>query len=269
MDIVLEVVGAGHAARQEAAIKVRQPLPALLVHTRDPEMLESVLRLRDQVLDELNVKSLEPIEDPGKFVSYTIRPNLRALGPRLGKRLNAVREALAALDAGEVAARVRAGADILVDTAEGNVSLQASDVLVDTERLPGYAAAQGPRSTVVLDTTLTPPLIEEGLARDFVRRIQDARKQAGYQIDDTIEIKFVADPEVARAIRAHRKYVIAETFATALEGNPETGASDAVEPESVAGPGGHIAEDGRFVDQIDVGEHQVRIAVRATGTRAK
>ena len=87
-------------------------------------MLESVLRLRDQVLDELNVKSLEPIEDPGQFVSYTIRPNLRALGPRLGKRLNAVRDALAALDAGEVAARAsKPGLTSVVDTAEGEVTL--------------------------------------------------------------------------------------------------------------------------------------------------
>jgi isoleucyl-tRNA synthetase len=269
MDIVLEVVGAGHAARQEAAIKVRQPLPALLVHTRDPEMLESVLRLREQVLDELNVKSLQPIEDPEKFVSYAIRPNLRALGPRLGKRLNAVRDALAELDAGEVAARVRAGMDIPVQTAEGEVTLQPSDLLVNTERLPGYAAAQGPRSTVVLDATLTSALIEEGLARDFVRGIQDARKQAGYQIDDSIEIRFVADPEVARAIRAHRTYVITETLATALEENPVTGASDAVELESVEGPGGVIAVDGWYLDQIGVGEHQVRIAVRATGTRVE
>ena len=94
MGAVLEVVGAGHAARQEAAIKVRQPLPALLVYTREPEMLESVLRLRDQVLDELNVKSLRPMDDPGQYVSYTIRPNLRTLGPRLGKRVNAVSQPL-------------------------------------------------------------------------------------------------------------------------------------------------------------------------------
>jgi isoleucyl-tRNA synthetase len=159
--------------------------------------------------------------------------------------------------------------DIPVQTAEGEVTLQPSDLLVNTERLPGYAAAQGPRSTVVLDTTLTPALIEEGLARDFVRGIQDARKQAGYQIDDSIEIKFVADPEVARAIQAHRSYVITETLATALEGNPVTGASDAVEPESVEGPGGLIAADGWYLDQIGVGEHQVRIAVRVTGTRAE
>ena len=267
MDAVLEVVGAGHAARQEAAIKVRQPLPAVLVHTREPEMLESVLKLRDQILDELNVKSLRPMDDPGQYVSYTIRPNLRALGPRLGKRVNAVRHALAALDAGEVAARAQAGTDILVDTDEGAVTLQPSDVLVDTERLPGYAAAQGSRSTVVLDTTLTPALIEEGLARDFVRGIQDARKQAGYQINDTIEIRFVADPEVARAIEAHRGYVMTETLAALLEGVTVAGASDAVEPESVQGPGGLMAKGGWYLDQIAVGEHQLRIAIRPSHTR--
>ena len=262
MDAVLEVVGAGHAARQEATIKVRQPLPALLVHTREPAMLESIFRLRDQILDELNVKSLEPMADPGQFVSYTIRPNLRALGPRLGNRVNEVRDALVALDAGEVAVRARAGSDIHVDTAEGSVTLAPSDILIDTVRLPGYAAAQGARSTVVLDTTLSPALIEEGLARDFVRGIQDARKQAGYQIDDTIEINFVADPEVARAIEAHREYVMTETLATTLQGETAPGNSDAVEPELVEGPGGTVLADGRFVDQIGVGDHHVRIALR-------
>jgi isoleucyl-tRNA synthetase len=261
MDAVLEVVGAGHAARQEAAIKVRQPLPALLVHTRDPEMLGSVLRLREHVLDELNVKSLVPMNNPGQYVSYTIRPNLRALGPRLGKRLNSVREALSARDPQEVAVAARAGIAIDLDTAEGRVMLEPGDLLIDTVRLHGYAAAQGPRSTVVLDTTLTPALIEEGLARDFVRGIQDARKQAGYQIDDTIEIRFVADPEVSRAIEAHRSYVMTETLATSLQGNIAAGVSDAVEPEAVEGPGGTLQVDGRFDDQIVVGEHHVRITL--------
>jgi isoleucyl-tRNA synthetase len=261
MDAVLEVVGAGHAARQEASIKVRQPLPALLVYTREPAMLQSVLKLQDQVLDELNVKSLKPMADPGQFVSYAIRPNLRALGPRLGKQVNAVRDALAAHDPADIAARVRAEADIQVDIPEGKVTLQPTDILVDTVRLPGYAAAQGARSTVVLDTTLTPALIEEGLARDFVRGIQDARKQAGYQIDDTIEIRFVADPEVARAIEAHRAYLMTETLATTLAGQIAPGTSDAVEPEAVEGPGGTVQADGRFDDQIVVGDHHVRITI--------
>jgi isoleucyl-tRNA synthetase len=261
MDAVLEIVGVGHAARQEAAIKVRQPLPALFVHTREPAMFDSVLRLQDQILDELNVKSLQPMEDPGQYVSYTIRPNLRALGPRLGKQVNAVREALAELDAGEVVAIVRTGGDIRLNTAEGGVTLEANDILVDSVRLPGYAAAQGPRSTVVLDATLTPSLIEEGLARDFVRGVQDARKQASYQIDDTIEIRFVADPEVWRAINAHREYVMTETLATLLQGDQTPGTSDAVEPEAVEGPGGKVLADGRFDDQITVGEHHVRITL--------
>jgi isoleucyl-tRNA synthetase len=267
MNAVLEVVGAGHAARQEAAIKVRQPLPALLIHTQEPTMLESVLRLQDQVLEELNVKSLEPMENPEEYVSYTIRPNLRALGPRLGKQLNAVRDALAELDPGEVASLVRGGREIQLETPHGGVALQPSDILVDAVKRPGYAAAQSPRSTVVLHTTLTPALIEEGLARDFVRGIQDARKQAGYQIEDTIEIRFVADPEVARALDAHRAYVMTETLAIILEGNSVTGASDAVEPESVTGPGGLIVDGGWYLDQIEVGEHQLRIAVRPISPR--
>lgn len=267
MDAVLEVVGAGHAARQAAAIKVRQPLPAILVHTREPAMFESVLRLKDQILDELNVKSVQPLTDPARFVSYTIRPNLRALGPRLGKQLNSVREALQALDPAEVAARVEAGQPILVEIGPECVSLEPSDVLVDLVRLPGYAAAQGPRSTVVLDTSLTPELVAEGFARDFVRGIQDGRKQAGYQIDDTIAIAYTADPEIARAIETHRDYVVAETLATSLAGQSVPGASDAVEPEEVEGPGGRLNESGQFSDQIDVGGHHVRIAIAQT-TRA-
>jgi isoleucyl-tRNA synthetase len=263
MDAVLEIVGAGHAARQEAAIKVRQPLPALLVHTREPAMFESALRLRDQILDELNVKSLQPMENPAQFVSFAIRPNLRTLGPRFGKHLGAVREALAEVDAEEVAARVEAGEGIALNIPEGSVTLEPGDVLVDMVKLPGYAAAAGPRSTVVLDTSLSPALIEEGLARDFVRGIQDARKQAGYQIDDTIEIGFVADPEIAGAIEAHRDYVMAETLAAVLAGETVAGASDAVEPESVDGPGGALKQDGSFIDQINVGDHHVRISMRS------
>jgi hypothetical protein len=117
---------------------------------------------------------------------------------------------------------------------------------------------------VVLDTSLTPELVAEGLARDFVRGVQDARKQAGYQIDDTIAIAYTADPEIARAIETHRDYVMAETLAAALDGLQVIGASDAVEPEEVEGPGGLLNQNGQFNDQIDVGGHHVRIAIAQT-----
>ena len=225
-------------------------------------MLASIRRLEDQVLDELNVKSLEPLADPGRFVTYGIRPNLRTLGPRLGKQLNAVREGLASLPPADVAAKVEAGQPVDVDTPSGAVSLAPDDILVDLVRIPGYAAAQGPNSTVVLDTSLTPELIAEGLARDFVRGIQDGRKQAGYRIEDTIEIVFEADPEAKAAVEAHRDYVMAETLATSLEGDAVIGASDALEPETVEGPGGAVTSNGVFLDQIEAGGHQIRIALR-------
>jgi isoleucyl-tRNA synthetase len=264
MEAVLEIVGAGHAARQEAAIKVRQPLPKLLVYSREPQLIESVLRLREQVLDELNVKEIDALSDPGQFVSYTVRPNLRALGPRLGKRLNAVREGLAALDPAQVAASVEAGEPVMAVTPEGEERLEPGEILVDLQKLPGFATAQGPRSTVVLDTSLSPELIEEGWARDFVRGIQDARKRAGYRVEDTIEIGYVADPEVVAAIDAHRAYVTAETLATTMAGEASAGTSDAVEPESVAGPGGLSFPDGWYADQISVGDHHVRITLNRT-----
>jgi len=264
MDAVLEVVGAGHAARQQAAVKVRQPLPALLVHAREPAMLQSLLRLQDQILDELNVKAIQPLSDPGRFVTYSIRPNLRLLGPRLGKKLNAVREAIAMLDPNLVAAKVEAGAEVIVNVDGESVSLSPDELLIDLVRLPGYAAAQGPRTTVVLDTSLTPALIEEGLARDFVRGVQDARKQAGYRIEDTIEILFLTDPEAGQAVANHRDYVMAETLATELRGEESIGASDALESAEVAGPGGRFTENGQYVDQIEAGGHHVRIALRPT-----
>jgi isoleucyl-tRNA synthetase len=261
MDAVLEVVGAGHAARQDAGVKVRQPLPSLFVHTHEPALYDAVTRLQDQILDELNVKSIAPLRDPERFVSYTIRPNLRRLGPRLGKRLNAVRDGLAALDPAEVASIVAAGRGVPVPTPDGPVMLEPEDILVGHERLAGYATAQGLRLIVVLDTSLTPELIAEGLVRDFVRGVQDGRKQAGYQVEDSIAVAFVADPEVVSAVRAHKDYVMAETLAVSLEANEVRGMSDAVEPEAVEGPGGaHV--DGAFVDQIEVGEHAVRIALR-------
>ncbi len=201
------------------------------------------------------------MRDPSSYVSYGIRPNLRTLGPRLGKRLNGVREALSQLDPTTVAKHVESGQAVDVETSDGQERLEPADILVDFERLPGYAAAQGPRLTVVLDTSLTPQLIQEGYARDFVRGVQDARKRAGYRIEDTIKIAYVADPEVSQAIEAHRNQVMTETLATVLISHPVTGASDAVAPESVDGPGGLLSKNGQYVDQVEVGEHNVRIAL--------
>ncbi|HEV2108696.1 MAG TPA: isoleucine--tRNA ligase [Thermomicrobiales bacterium] len=263
MSAVLEVVKLGHAARQEAAVKVRQPLPAILIYTRDPKDLDAVLRLRDLVLDELNIKDIQPLTDPGNVVAYDVRPNLSLLGPKYGKRLGLIRGALAAADVAEIARAVQAGQPFTLTLDDGaTVDLEPQELLVDLTKRSGYAAAQGDIGTVVLDTSLTPDLIEEGLARDFVRGVQDARKRADYEIEDRIELHYDADPAVVNALQAHGGVIAAETLAVDIVSQSDRGLSDAVEPEATDGPGGKIGADGWYRDQIAVGGHQVRVAIR-------
>ncbi|MDP9357496.1 MAG: isoleucine--tRNA ligase [Chloroflexota bacterium] len=263
MAAVLEVVRLGRSARTEGGIKVRQPLPAILVYARDGATMDAVLRLKDQVLDELNVKEVRPLVDLGDVVSYDIRPNLSVLGPKYGKRLGQIRQALAREDPSLVAASVADGYDLSLTLPDDSVVvLTPAELLVDLKKRSGYAAAQGSMATVVLDTSLTPELIEEGFARDFVRGVQDARKSAGYRIEDTIVVAYDADPEVVSALTSHAPYVAAETLAVGLEPTESRGVSDAVEPEATEGPGGSTGEDGTYRDQITVGRHQVRIALR-------
>ena len=263
MAAVLEVVSVGRAARTEAGVKVRQPLAGILVYARDGAVMESVLRLKEQVLDELNVKDVAPLVDLGEVVTYDIRPNLSVLGPKYGKRLGAVRQALGREEPASVAARVGAGTALELSLDDGStVTLEPNEILVDLKKRAGYAVGQGSKVTVVLDTSLTAELIEEGLVRDFVRGVQDARKSAGYRIEDTIAVRYEADPEVVAALAAHEAYVKAETLAVRLEREEAVGLSDAVEPEATDGPGGATTADGAYRDQITVGRHQVRIALR-------
>src|SRR5690606_20654388 len=165
MSAVLAVVKLGRAARSEANIKVRQPLPAILVHTPDPADAEAVVRLKDQILDELNVKDVRALTELGEVLSYDVKPNLPVLGPKYGKQLGAIRGALGKLDPSAVAAKVNAGENLPIELPDGStVELLPSELLVGMQKKEGFAAAQSENATVVLDTELTPELIAEGKA---------------------------------------------------------------------------------------------------------
>ncbi|HYP59545.1 MAG TPA: isoleucine--tRNA ligase [Thermomicrobiales bacterium] len=227
MRAVIEAVRLGRAARSTASVKVRQPLPAVLIYTRNREDFDAIELLRDQVLEELNVKEIRPLSDVGEVVTYSIRPNLPVLGPKYGKQLGAIRQALAAADSGMVAGLVGAERSVELTLPNGEAFwLEPSEVLVDLNKRDGYAAAQGPNMTVALDTELTPELIREGWIRDFIRGVQDARKTAGLQIEDRIDLRYSAPTEIAEAIEANCDYVRSETLALSVEhvadgsGNP-------------------------------------------------
>jgi isoleucyl-tRNA synthetase len=238
MSAVIEAVKLGRAARSAANVKVRQPLPALLVYARNREDFDAINLLQDQVLEELNVKEIRPLSDVGEVVAYNIRPNLPALGPKYGKQLGAIRQALAEVDAGLVAGLVGADRPVELTMPNGEALwLEPSEVLVDLNKREGFAAAQGATMTVALDTELTPELIEEGWVRDFVRGVQDARKTAGLQIDDRINLSYSADEGLADAITRNLEYIKSETLATSVEAGNANG------------------------DPIEVGESQVGITV--------
>jgi isoleucyl-tRNA synthetase len=219
MAAVLTVVRLGRSARAEANIKVRQPLPAILVHTADPGGAESVVRLKDQIVEELNVKDVRALSDLGDVVTHEIQPNLPVLGPKYGRQLGSIRKAISDSNAVDIALQVESGNPIPLILADGSVvELDPTELLVNLRKKEGFAAAQNADATVVLDTTLTPELLQEGIARDVVRAIQDARKQRELNIEDTIDVEYsTQDRALAVAIDTFREYISREVLATRLE----------------------------------------------------
>jgi isoleucyl-tRNA synthetase len=174
---------------------------------------------------ELNVKRVDFIERADQYITYTILPDLKRLGPRLGKRLPALRKALAAADGGNLLAELEAEGKLTLELPDGPVVLDSQDLQVRLQAKEGWAAAQGHSCVVVLSTELDEGLIREGLARELVRAIQDRRKEMGCQFTDRIEVGLVTDSrELRAAVEQFRDYVQGETLAVEIHLTPVTGA---------------------------------------------
>ncbi len=195
MDEVLNIVVLGRAARNTANIKNRQPLGKIYA-TAAKELDKDFCEI---IEDELNVKSLEFVTDSSGYVSYSFKPQLKTLGPKYGKLLGAIRNHLASLD-GSAAKKELDEKGAISFTADGTeISLAVEDLLIETVQKEGYHAESGNGVTVVLDTNLTDELIEEGFVRELVSKIQTMRKDAGFEVMDTIKI-YVSGNEKIEAI---------------------------------------------------------------------
>ncbi len=221
MRLAMRVSSLGRAARSKAGIRVRQPLAKVLVKTRSAQEGEALQRLSSQVMDELNIKEVALLKDERDVVEFSLRPDLKLLGPRLGADLPKLRRALDAADAASVARAVLNGESVLID----GIVLKPEELLVSTSERQGYAAASEGGYTVAVTTELTPELADEGMARELVHLIQNMRRSAGFDIADRIVTTYQADERIARVVQQHGDYIRQETLSLELrQGEPIAGA---------------------------------------------
>jgi len=216
MALARRLVELGRSARTSASVKVRQPLSRALISA--PGLAELPAELVAQVAEELNVRVLAPLEGAdGELVSYRVRPNFRALGGRLGSRTQPVAAAILAADPAALARELRAAGSASVRAGGDTVIIGAGDVIVTQTPLAGWAVAADSGETVALEVAISPELRREGLARDVIRLVQEARKSDGLNVTDRIVLRWsTTDPDVAAALTEHGALIAAEVLATDL-----------------------------------------------------
>jgi len=223
MKLARETASQGLSARSNAGIKVRQPLSQVLVYVKQgrAELAPDLLEI---VKDELNIKELVFVEDPESLLSYKILPDNKLLGPKYGPDFPKIKKALAALDADHVASLVNSEEPVPLDVEGETITLEPEEVLVGTEGAEGLSTVDSKLLTVAIETEITSTLRDEGLARELVRRIQDLRKQADFEIADRIAILYQVSGGLRSAIETHRSYIMDETLALKMEeAEPQTG----------------------------------------------
>ncbi len=215
MTVVREAVRLGLAARAQAKLKVRQPLRAAVVVAAGPEQV-AIERFDALIREELNVRQLRVASAADELSEVEIKPNYRTLGPRFGKEMPLVAQAVAALDAASVAATLSDGGTVGIAVGGHDHQLSGEDLLVAMKPLPGYQVEREGSHAVALELEIDDELRAEGWARDVVRAVQLARQDAGLDVSDRIELILAGDEELLQGIRPHAKHITGETLAVAL-----------------------------------------------------
>ena len=250
MALVQKIASLGHAARQAAALKVRQPLAQVVVRTRTDEERESLLRHQELLLHELNVKELAFADASSQLVDVQVHPLPRQLGQKYGRGFPLIRKALAEMDQAELAARFQAGETVVVQAEGASYEVTPEDVEVRSAPRAGYSVAEDGGYLVAVTTELTPALTREGYAREMVRRIQQLRKDAGLAISDRIVTYITTSPTVHQVLEDFGDYIHEETLTVDLvQVHPERGESLPQGLPSVT---------------FRLGEEEVSVAIRKT-----
>ena len=209
MEELLKIVVLGRAARNTANIKNRQPIGTMYIKA-DKEMGQFYT---DIIADELNVKEVKFANDVESFVSYSFKPQLRTVGPKYGKLLNGIRTALAEINGTEAMNELRSTGLLILDIDGNKVELSEEDLLIETAQTEGYVTEADGDISVVLDTNLTPELIEEGFVREIVSKVQTMRKEAGFEVMDKIHIYAKDNDRILELMKNHKEEIMSEVLA--------------------------------------------------------
>jgi len=211
--VVQKVVGLARAARGQSGVRTRQPLSRLLIRAPDDRAASALDDHQAQILEELNVKHIEFIARDAGLVSYRIKPHLPRIGKRYGKLIPAIKQALNEADGAAIAGAAAKGESFELTLPEESITLSPEDVLIETSSAEGYACGEDGGYLTALDTRLTDELLQEGLARELVRTVQEARKNAGLEVSDRIRLGVSGSAGVTAALAEYRDFLLAETLA--------------------------------------------------------
>ena len=212
MDHVLQIVVQGRACRNTANIKNRQPIGKMYAKAA----FELSDFYKDIIADELNVKEIVFTDDVSAFTSYSFKPQLRTVGPKYGKKLNAIRQYLGSVDGNAAMNELKTTGKLTFDADGDQVELLEEDLLIDAAQMPGYVSDTEYETTVVLDTNLTPELVEEGFVREIISKIQTMRKEAGFEVMDHIRVYFAQNDKIKTLVDSNNAEIKDEVLANEI-----------------------------------------------------
>jgi isoleucyl-tRNA synthetase len=227
VDVVIKTVELGRAARNKANLKVRQPLANISVYFPGEQDRAYASDLKDQILEELNIKALTVVENADALVKYVVKPNLGLLGPKYGKDMGLIRNLVESTDPQKLLKLSKATGTIHMSDGVNSFEILPEELLVSTIEPEGQAVIEEAGVVVAVETELSEALISEGMARDFIRNVQNMRKDAEFDVSDRISIFVETDETIKNMITEHKEYIANETLAEEINFTSQAGIFEA------------------------------------------
>jgi len=202
--------------RAQKRIKVRQPLQKIMIPIDSASQKEEILAIQDLIKQEVNIKDVELLEDASEILVKQIKPNFKVLGPKFGKDMKLIASAISVFDAGDIK-KIEQNGQIAIEISGKNITLELSDVEITSQDIEGWLVANQGSLTVALDVTISDDLRSEGIARELVNRIQNLRKDSGFEVTDRISVKIQSDANLKSAVEKNLDYIKTETLTEKLE----------------------------------------------------